>query len=333
MQGLLLEVKNLSLDFKVFGGFLKVLNDVNFTVMPKEKVGLIGETGCGKTTTMKTIMRILGMTSAKITRGEILFKGRDILKMNKPEIQKIRRGEISMVFQDPTAALNPVFSIGSQFRNIIKYSMASKGDLTKKEMETRTIEILEKVMLPDPKRILKSYPIQLSGGMRQRVCIAMVLLSNLDLLIADEPGTSLDVTIQDQIFHLLDNLVKEKNISVILISHALGMIKNITKRTYVMYAGSMVEVAKTAELFINPLHPYSQDLIAAVPKLTGEGISQGIPGHIPDYLNPPSGCRYHPRCRYAMPMCKVKNPPFFKVNEIHQVTCWLFRKGVNQVGK
>jgi len=333
MQRPLLEVKKLNLEFKVFGGFLKVLNNVNFTVMPKEKVGLIGETGCGKTTTMKAIMRILGMTSARITKGEILFKGRDILKMNEAEVQEIRRKEISMIFQDPTAALNPVFTIGSQFRNIIKYSMLSKENLTKKEMEARAIEILEKVMLPDPKRILKSYPIQLSGGMRQRVCIAMALLSNLDLLIADEPGTSLDVTIKDQILHLLNNLVKEKDISVILISHALGMIKNITERTYVMYAGSMVEVAKTAEIFINPLHPYTQDLIAAVPKLTGEGISQGIPGHIPDYLNPPPGCRYHPRCRYVMPICKVKNPSFFKVNEIHQVACWLFKKGGNQVGK
>jgi len=333
MQKPLLEVKNLNLEFKVFGGFLRVLNDVNFTVMPKEKVGLIGETGCGKTTTMKAIMRILGMTSARITKGEILSKGRDILKMNKAKVQEIRRKEISIIFQDPTAALNPVFTIGSQFRNIIKYSMLSKENLTKKEMETCAIEILEKVMLPDPKRILKSYPIQLSGGMRQRVCIAMALLSNLDLLIADEPGTSLDVTIKDQILHLLDNLVKEKNISVILIGHALGVIKNITERTYVMYAGSMVEIAKTVDIFVNSLHPYSQDLIAAVPKLTGEGISQGIPGQIPDYLNPPPGCRYHPRCKYVMPICKVKKPPFFKVNEVHQVACWLFKKGGNQVGK
>ena len=205
--------------------------------------------------------------------------------------------------------------------------------LTKVEIKARAIEALRKVVLPDPERILESYPIQLSGGMRQRVCIAMALLSNLDLLIADEPGTSLDVTIKDQILRLLEDLVNKKRISVILISHALGMVKNITDRTYVMYAGSMVEVAKTAEIFTNPLHPYSQALIATVPKLTGGGMSQGIPGYIPGYLNPPPGCRFHPRCNYIMPICKVEKPTFFKVKETHQVACWLFKEGRNQVDK
>jgi len=333
MQGPLVEIKDLSLNFNVFGGLLKVLDGVNFTVGLKENVGLIGETGCGKTTTMKAIMRILGMTSARISKGEILFKGRDILKMNKAEIQEIRRKRISMIFQDPTAALNPVFTIGSQIKNVIKYSEGMEKNLTKMEIKAREIEVLRDVMLPDPERILESYPIQLSGGMRQRVCIAIALLSNLDLLIADEPGTSLDVTIQDQVLRLLKDLVKKKHISIILISHALGMVKNMTQRTYVMYAGSMVEVAKTAELFTNPLHPYSQALIAAVPKLIGGGISQGIPGYIPRYLNPPPGCRFHPRCSYVMPICKVEKPPFFKVKEIHQVACWLFKKGRNQVDK
>ena len=333
MQGPLVEIKDLSLNFKVFGGLLKVLDGVNFTVGLKENVGLIGETGCGKTTTMKAIMRILGMTSARISKGEILFNGRDILKMNKAEIQEIRRKRISMIFQDPTAALNPVFTIGSQIKNVIKYSAGMEKNLTKMEIKAREIEALRDVMLPDPERILESYPIQLSGGMRQRVCIAIALLSNLDLLIADEPGTSLDVTIQDQVLRLLKDLVKKKHISIILISHALGMVKNMTQRTYVMYGGSMVEVAKTAELFTDPLHPYSQALIAAVPKLIGGGISQGIPGYIPRYLNPPPGCRFHPRCSYVMPICKVEKPPFFKVKEIHQVACWLFKKGRNQVDK
>lgn len=333
MKGHLLEIKDLNLHFKVFVGFLKVLNEVNFKVGYKEKVGLIGETGCGKTTTMKAIMRILGMTTARITKGEILFEGRDILKMNRVEVQEMRRKKISMIFQDPTAALNPVFTIGSQIRNIIKYSVGMGKKLTKAEIKARAIEALKRVMLPDPERILNLYPIQLSGGMRQRVCIAMALLSNLDLLIADEPGTSLDVTIKDQVLRLLEDLVDEKDISVILVSHALGMVKNITDRTYVMYAGSMVEVAKTAKLFANPLHPYSKALIAAVPKLTGEGISQGIPGHIPEYFNPPPGCRFHPRCSYVMPICKVEKPTFFEVKENHQVACWLFEKGENQVGK
>ena len=329
----LIDIIDLHLEFKVFGGTLKVLDGVNFKVWPKEKVGLVGEAGCGKTTTLKSIIKILGMTSARITKGKILFKGRDILKMNEAEIRDIRRKEISMIFQDPTAALNPVFSIGSQIKNIIKYSVGLKENLAKKEIETRAIEALKRVMLPDPERILVSYPIQLSGGMRQRVCIAMTLISNLELLIADEPGTSLDVTIKDQVLRLLDNLVKEKNISIILVSHALGMVKNLTERTYVMYAGSMVEVAKTKELFTNPLHPYSQGLITAIPKLTGEGISSGIPGHIPNYLNPPRGCRFYPRCIHRMQVCRIEKPSFFKVKGIHQVACWLFKKGGNKVGK
>lgn len=329
MKGNLLEIKNLNLRFDVFGGSLKVLDGVNFTVGYKEKVGLIGEAGSGKTTTMKAIMKILGMTTARISKGEILFKGRDILKMNEARVQEMRRKEISMVFQDPTAALNPVFTIGSQIRNIIKYSVGMGKKLTKAEIKARGIEALRKVMLPDPERILNFYPIQLSGGMRQRVCIAMAFLSNLNLLIADEPGTSLDVTIKDQVLRLLEDLVDEKDISIILVSHALGMVKNITDRTYVMYAGSMVEVAKTAKLFANPLHPYSKALIAVVPKLTGGGISQGIPGYIPEYLNPPPGCRFHPRCSYVMPICKVEKPTFFEVKENHQVACWLFKKGRN----
>lgn len=333
MQVPLLDIKDLSLHFKVFGGLLKVLDAINFTVGLKEKVGLIGEAGCGKTTTMKAIMRILDKTSAGISKGEILFKGRYILKMNKAELQELRRKEISMVFQDPTAALNPFFSIGSQIRSIIKYTRGMEKKLTEAEIKARAIEALKEVMLPDPERILENYPIQLSGGMRQRVCIAMALLSNLSLLIADEPGTSLDVTIKDQILHLLKDLVSKRRASVILISHALGMVKNLTDRTYVMYGGSMVEVAKTTELFTNPLHPYSQALIATVPKLTGGGISQGIPGHIPEYLNPPPGCRFHPRCNYVIPICKVKKPPFFKVKDVHQVACWLFKEKGDQVVK
>jgi len=336
MKKPLLEIKDLSLHFKVFGGLLKVLDGVNFTVGDKEKVGLVGETGCGKTTTMKAIMRLLDMSPARIITGsKILFKGRDILEMNEAKVKEIRRKEISMIFQDSTAALNPVFTIGSQIKNILHYYEVMKRKLTKVEIKARAIEALRKVALPDPERILESYPIQLSGGMRQRVNIAMALLSNLDLLIADEPGTSLDVTIQDQIFRLLDDLINEKRISIILISHALGRVKNITDRTCVMYAGSIVEVANTAEIFTNPLHPYSQALIATIPKLTGEGMSQGIPGHIPGYLNPPQGCRFHPRCNYTMPICKVEKPPFFKDkdNETRQVACWLFKEGGDQVGK
>lgn len=333
MKGNILEIKDLSLNFKVFAGLLKVLDGVNFTVGPKEKVGLVGESGCGKTSLLKAVTRSFGMNTAGICKGEILFKGRDILKMDKAEVQEIRRKEISIVFQDPIAALNPFFTIGSQIKAIIKYSGGREKNLTKAEIKARAIEALREVMIPDPERILQNYPIQLSGGMCQRVCIAMALLSNLSLLIADEPGTSLDATVKDQILRLLDNLVKEKGVSIVLISHALGVVKNITHRTYVMYAGYIVEVAKTKELFTNPLHPYSQGLVASTPKLTGGGIPKEIPGDIPNYLNPPKGCRFYPRCIYKMPICKVKKASFFKVGETHQVACWLFKKGRGQVGK
>jgi peptide/nickel transport system ATP-binding protein len=184
---------------------------------------------------------------------------------------------------------------------------------------------LKEVALPDPERMLNSYPIQLSGGMRQRVCIAMALAASRELLIADEPGTSLDVTIEDQILRLLHQLVEEKNVSVILITHTLGVVRETTDRVYVMYAGNMVEVADTEELFANPSHPYTHGLMDAVPRLTGGGVSDGIPGRIPDYLNPPPGCRFHPRCPRAMDICRQEKPVFYKLSDNHEVACFLYR--------
>ncbi len=326
MQTPLLEIKNLHLQFKTFEGNLNVLNGVDLTVMPGEKVGLVGEAGCGKTTTMKSIMKILAMPPAKITEGQILFKGADILKMSASEFNKIRRNGISMIFQDPTAALNPVFSIGSQMKSVIKYSKVLKENASKKTIQEHAEKTLENVMLQDPERLLLNYPIQLSGGMRQRVCIAMALASNLELLLADEPGTSLDVTIKDQILRLLNELVRERGVSIILISHALGMVKNITDKTYVMYAGSMVETAGTKKLFSEPFHPYTKGLMNTVPKLTGGDLPHEIPGHIPRYIDPPPGCRFNPRCDRVLQICKVKKPPFFEVDDTHKVACWLFQK-------
>lgn len=327
MQKPLLEVRDLSLDFRVFKGILKVLDRVNFRVGPKEKVGLVGESGCGKSTLLRAITMSFPINTTSILKGEILFKGRNILKMDKAEVQEIRRKEISIVFQDPVAALNPVFSIGSQIKAIIKYSLGREKNLTKAEIKACAIEGLRKVMIPDPARILKNYPIQLSGGMCQRICIAMALLSSLSLIVADEPGTNLDATINEEVLRLLDNRVEEKGISIVLVSHDLGIVKNITNRTYIMYSGNIVEVEKTKELFTNPLHPYSQGLVACVPKLTGEGIPKEIPGNIVNYFNPPKGCRFYPRCIYKMPICKVKRPPLFKVGETHRVACWLYKKG------
>ena len=246
--------------------------------------------------------------------------------MSKAEIQDIRRKNLSMIFEDPTAVLNPVFTIGSQVESVIKYSkqfISEKGN--KKNLTERAIQVLKGVSLPDPKRVLKNYPVQLSGGMRQRVCIAMAaLIGTNDLLIADEPGTSLDVTVKDQIFRLLKKLLLERGTAMILVSQSLGEVKSMTDRIYVMYAGSMVETAKTKEILSKPYHPYTKGLLAATPKLSGGGIGVGIDGQIPDYLNPPLGCRFSPRCKYVKPICKKKKPRFFKVSEDHSVACFLF---------
>jgi len=317
----LLEVKDLYVNYKIYEGILKVLNGVNLTVKKKEKVGLIGESGCGKTTTMKAIMRILP-DNALIPNGNIFYKGRDILKMSDDEIQKIRRENISMIFQDPTAALNPVLTVGAQLMDVIKYS--TDEELTKREIRELAIKALKDVALPDPERILKNYPIMLSGGMRQRICIAMALISAKELLIADEPGTNLDVTIQDQILRLIGRLVEERGISVILISHALGAVKGLVDKVYVMYAGDIVEMAPTEKLFSDPIHPYTQALFKTVPKLTGGGIPEAIKGRIPDYINPPKGCRFAPRCIHAMPICMKEKPPLKNIEGEREVACFLY---------
>lgn len=322
----LLEIRNLSVHFRVYGGLLKVLDGVTLTVGVKEKVGLIGEAGCGKTTTMKAIMRILA-ENAQIPSGEILYNGKDILRIGKRDLQSLRRNCISMVFQDPTAALNPVFKVGTQLIDVIKYSHMSGGkQLSKDEARDRAVQVLKEVALPDPERIMENYSFQLSGGMRQRCCIAMALVAANNLLIADEPGTSLDVTIEDQILRLIGEIVRTKGISVILISHALGAVKGLVDKVYVMYAGTIVELAETEELFSNPLHPYTYGLIQAIPKITGGGVPQGIKGRIISYRDPPQGCRFAPRCDYAESSCREKKPESFKISEGHEVACFKYAK-------
>ncbi|MEM2147290.1 MAG: ABC transporter ATP-binding protein [Candidatus Bathyarchaeia archaeon] len=321
-------MKDLFVNYKTYQGELKVLNGVNITVNEGEKVGIIGESGCGKTTTMRAILRILA-ANALVKGGCIQFRGKDILRMDKKELMEVRRKHITMIFQDPTAALNPVFKVKDMLGDVIRFSIGSNsGKLTKEKIHEMCIKVLKEVALPDPERVLDSYPFQLSGGMRQRICISMSLTSARDLLIADEPTTNLDVTIQDQVLRLIKNLVDERKLSVILISHALGAVRGTVDKVYVMYAGNMVETAETEELFSNPLHPYTQGLLNSVPKLTGEGFSEGIKGHVPDYLNPPPGCRFHTRCEHARDICMKERPQFFDANgEKHKVACWLYSKG------
>lgn len=325
MSEILLDIRNLHVWFKVYGGVLKVLNGVNFTVKSGEKVGLVGETGCGKTTTMKALLRVLP-NLALIPEGGILVRGRNILELNSRELADLRGRGLSMIFQDPTSALNPVFTIGQQLYDIIKYSAGYSGRkiADKKNVALRA---LHEARLPDPERMLDSYPVQLSGGMRQRVCIAFAIATARELLIADEPTTNLDVTIQDQVLRLIRDLVEKKGASLILITHSLGLAREITERVYVMYAGNMIEMAATSLLFEKPLHPYTRGLLASVPRLSGGGFAEGIPGRIPDYRNPPSGCRFEPRCQHAFEPCSKAMPPYFDVGDGHQVACYLYQKG------
>lgn len=322
----LLEIKDLRVNYQVYGGTLKVIDGINIVVYPGEKVGLVGETGCGKTTTMKTALNVLPIPPGQIESGQIRFKGQDLLTMSDREISRIRGREMTMIFQDPMAALNPVFTVEEQFSPVIKH--AANARLSKKEVRARAISAMEDVALADPERLLKAYPSQLSGGMSQRVCIGMALATTPQLLIADEPGTALDVTIQAQVLSLLHDLVEDLNTSIILISHSLGVVRETMDRVYVMYAGNVVEMAPTAKLFADPLHPYTQGLMDSVPRLSGGGVSQGIPGRIPDYLNPPAGCRFHTRCPHVMDICSQQKPPTIQIGEdddgVHEVACFLY---------
>jgi peptide/nickel transport system ATP-binding protein len=319
-----LEIKNLYVGYKTYRGTSKVLNGVHLSVNTGEKVGLIGESGCGKTTTMKAILRILP-TNAVLQTGEIYFRGKEILKMGKNELNELRRMYIAMIFQDPTAALNPVFKIETQLADVIKSSHAGESEKTEK-LKAKCTRLLKEVALPDPERVLDSYPFQLSGGMRQRICIATALATPRHLLIADEPTTNLDVTIQDQVLGLIKDIVEKRKLSVILISHALGAVRGFVDKVYNMYAGEIGEVAETEKLFSDPLHPYTKGLLESTPRLTGGGFSEGIRGRVPDYINPPLGCRFHPRCNYSLSICKKEKPPFIDIEGNHGVACWLYSK-------
>ena len=320
MDNALLDIRDLKVWYRTYRGYAKVVEGINIHVNKGEKVGLVGESGCGKTTTMKAVLRVHDESITKIPQGEILFNGRDVLKFNNSDLQAFRRGNISMISQTPSAALNPVFTIGQQIADIIRFSTPKR--LSSQEVQEMMVNTIRNVMISDPERILNSYPHQLSGGMKQRVCIAMALVIPRNILIADEPGTALDVTIQDQLHRLLSQLVTEKGMSLLMITHSLGVARELVDRVYVMYAGNIVETAETKELFRNPMHPYTRGLMECVPRLAGGGINAGIYGYIPDYMADMPGCRFCPRCPRATEECKKERPPMVSVGENHQIACF-----------
>lgn len=316
----ILEVKGLKTHFRTRDGTVKAVNGISFDLDEGETVGIVGESGSGKSVTSLSILRLLPTPPAEITDGEILFEGDDLVSMGEHELRKIRGGKIAMIFQDPISSLNPVMRIGDQLLEPINLHLGLKGDAAYR----RAIELLRAVGIPDPERRIRGYPHEFSGGMRQRVMIAIAIAANPTLLIADEPTTALDVTVQAQILELIGKLRRDLKTSVILITHDLGVVAGISDRILVMYAGHIAERAPTDELFQNPRHPYTLGLLASVPRLDDVGVNelQTIPGAPPDMLNPPSGCPFQPRCPFAMDKCSTY-PPEVTVGPQHKAACWV----------
>ena len=308
------------------------INEISFDIGKGEILGLVGESGCGKSVTSLSIMRLLNFTFGKVTKGEVILDGKDLQKLSEKEMREIRGGKMSMIFQEPMSSLNPAMRIDKQMIEGIRLHT----NLSKQEARERAAKILQQVGIPDPERVLKNYPHQLSGGMSQRVMIAMAMSCNPQLLIADEPTTALDVTIQAQILELMKKIQQEEGMSILLITHDLGVVAEMCTRVIVMYAGEIVEEAPVEVLFNNPTHPYTEGLIASVPKLgSGVKVLPSIPGSVPDLSMLPKGCRFAPRCKYATERCHNEEPDLFEVSEHQKCRCWLRdpHAGVPQEGK
>ncbi len=317
-----LSVQDLHLEFKTSRGILNALNGIEFDVWRGEFFGLVGETGCGKTVTGLSVLRLLPR-SAKITRGEIRFDDENLLTLSQSEMQHVRGGRIAMIFQDPSSSLNPVFTIGSQMLRVIRQHLK----LDAKQARAQAEEMLAAVGLPDVKRVMSSYPHQLSGGQQQRVMIAMALSCKPRLLIADEPTTALDVTIQAQILRLLRDLQNQFDFSMILITHNLGVVAQTCDRLAVLYAGRVAESGTTREIFTNPQHPYTRGLMNAIPRPGSRGKTMAaIPGSVPSNPGALTGCPFAPRCEFAFDRCRAETPGMFEVKDGHFAACFLADK-------
>ena len=321
----LLEVRDLKTQFFTREGVVHAVDGISYSLDIGRTLGVVGESGCGKSVHALSIMRLIPNPPGRIVAGQILFEGRDLVSLPEKEMRKIRGNDISMIFQDPMTSLNPVLRIGTQLTEGMRLHLG----MGKKEAEARAVELLEAVGLPEPRSRLRDYPHQFSGGMRQRVMIATALACEPKLLIADEPTTALDVTIQAQIIDLLQRLQERFGMSILLITHDLGVVAGLSEHITVMYSGKIVEQAPTAELFANPQHPYTEALLASIPRLDEAGRKRlaNIPGLPPDLVEPPPACRFHPRCRYVTEECWTTEPSLepYDGGPEHLVACWHVR--------
>jgi oligopeptide/dipeptide ABC transporter ATP-binding protein len=325
MKKPLLEVKNLKTYFYTEDGVVKAVDGVDFEVYPGEVLGLVGESGCGKSVSLLSVMRLISQPG-KIIEGEVIFDGQNLLKLTETEMTHMRGNRISMIFQQPQTALNPVFKVGDQISEVLSIHQNSDRETGKK----RAIELLTMVGIPEPEKRADAYPHELSGGMAQRVMIAMALACVPELLIADEPTTALDVTIQAQILDLMRDLRNKVNASVVLITHDLGVVAEMAERVAVMYAGRIVEQADVKSLFASPRHPYTQGLMGSIPVLGKiKDHLEVIPGTVPNLVNLPAGCRFAPRCKarleYKLQICTELEPDLIPASPDHLVRCWLYQ--------
>ena len=324
----LLKIENLSTSFHTNGTIVQAVRGVDLHINQAEILAIVGESGCGKSVTALSVLRLISIPPGRFDSGQIKFNDHDLLNLSESDMQKVRGNDISMIFQEPMTSLNPVFTIGDQ----IGESIIQHQRVTKAEARKQTLNLLRKVLMPSPEIRIDQYPHELSGGMKQRVMIAIAIACRPALLIADEPTTALDVTIQAQILSLLSSLRQDSEMSILLITHNLGIVAQFADRVAVMYSGKIVEEAAVESLFENPMHPYTRGLLNSLPKDDNESKLESIPGAVPHPAYLPRGCAFHPRCKDAMPQCQ-QQPPITNVTEenTHKVACWLYEEGGKKI--
>ncbi|QQG48946.1 MAG: ABC transporter ATP-binding protein [archaeon] len=312
----ILRVDDLHTYFFTEAGVVKAVDGVSFTLNEDEPLGLVGESGSGKSVTAQSILGIVPRPG-KVLSGQVMLRGEDLLRKKDKEMRKVRGKKIGVVFQDPNSSLNPLFTVGRQLTDVVK----THYDISNSQAFEKGVGLLKLVRIPEPETRMTQYPHELSGGMRQRVAIARALAGEPEILIADEPTTNLDVTIQAQVLELLKSIQRELNMALIMITHDMGIVAEMTEKVVVLYAGRVAEVSRTREIFSTPKHPYTSALLRAVPRVDRTAALMSIPGNIPNLIEPPTGCRFHPRCRYMTQLCVDKVPPLEDILEHRKVSC------------